>query len=118
MKRRLIVVGVAAILGWTSIVRADQTPPRLRISAAAVESVVQASIKADQLAAVSFQAVRTDGNPSAAMAQAGGAQTQSWFQQNWKWVVPVVAAVITVAIIAATGGYSSNGDSPNGDSPY
>ena len=110
--RRVIVVGVAAILAWTSVARAEQAPPRLKISASAVESVVQASIKAERQASVSAPSIAQQNR--AALAQAGGGQTESWFQRNWKWLVPVVGAVAAVAIIAAAGGY----DSDDGDGIY
>lgn len=96
MHRNVIVVGVAAILMWTSIARADQAPPRLTITAAAVESVVLATVKAERNTA------------AMAMAQAGAPPAPSWMSRNWKWFVPVVVGVAVVAIVAASGGYSSD----------
>jgi hypothetical protein len=43
-----------------------------------------------------------------AMAQAGAPPAPSWMSRNWKWFVPVVVGVAVVAIVAASGGYSSD----------
>jgi hypothetical protein len=73
-----------------------------------VDSVVQESIKAERLAAHGAPRMVGTVKPNATMAQVGSPQGESWFRQNWWWVVPVVGAGMALAIVAATGGYSDD----------